>query len=133
TPTEVPHAPGLADEAAFDETGVKRNLQGIAAKVVAGLALAFSAYQLIIAAFAPLSSLPTRSIHVGFLLALSFLIHPVSGRANRHRIAFYDAVLALLGFAIGLYHLVFEADLIQRSGDPSMTDLLVGTVFVILV
>jgi len=50
---------------AFDETGVKRDLGGAAAKVVAAVALAFSVYQLIIAAFAPLSSLPTRSIHVG--------------------------------------------------------------------
>ena len=57
-----------AADAAFDETGVKRELTGLAAKVVAGVALAFSTYQLVIAAFAPLSSLPTRSIHVGFLL-----------------------------------------------------------------
>ena len=62
------------DEAQFDETGVKRTLTGWAARLVAGVALAFSTYQLIIAAYAPLSSLPTRSIHVGFLLGLSFLI-----------------------------------------------------------
>src|SRR5512140_1687149 len=99
------------DEVAFDETGVKRELHGAAAKVVATVALAFSSYQLIIAAFAPLSSLPTRSIHVGFLLALSFLIHPVSARAQRHRIAPYDLLLAAVGFGISLYHLVFESDL----------------------
>src|SRR5689334_23617437 len=107
---------------AFDETGVKRELSGLAAHVVAFIALAFSAYQLTIAAYAPLSSLPTRSIHVGFLLALAFLIHPIARRANRTRIAWYDAALAALAFTLALYHLVFEADLIQRSGDPSMAD-----------
>ena len=98
----------MSHDAAFDETGVKRELTGNAAKLVAGVALAFSTYQLIIAAFAPLSSLPTRSIHVGFLLALTFLIHPISARANRRRIAVHDGLIALGCFALALYHLVFE-------------------------
>ena len=122
-----------AAEAAFDETGVKRELAGWAAKLVAGMALAFSAYQLVIAGFSPLSSLPTRSIHVGFLLSLAFLIHPISTKSDRHRIAAYDLFLAALSFALAFYHLVFEADLVQRSGDPSTADLIVGTIFVVLV
>jgi len=120
------------EEAAFDETGVKRELKGAPAKVVAAVALAFSSYQLIIAAFAPLSSLPTRSIHVGFLLALSFLIYPVSAKGDRTRIALHDALLAVVAFALALYHLVFESALIQRSGDPSVADLVVGTLFIVL-
>ena len=120
------------EEAAFDETGVKRVLAGWAAIAVAAVAFAFSAYQLTVAAYAPLSSLPTRSIHVGFLLALAFLIHPIAGWADRHRIAWYDLLLAIVGFGMGLYHLVFEADLIQRAGDPSVADLAVGTVFIVL-
>jgi len=120
-----------ADEP-FDETGIKRELTGVAAKVLAAVALAFSTYQLIIAAFAPLSSLPTRSIHVGFLMTLAFLIHPISNRASRKRIAWYDAVLAVVAFALALYHLVFESALIARSGDPNTLDLVVGTVTVVL-
>ncbi|MDE2613988.1 MAG: TRAP transporter permease [Burkholderiales bacterium] len=120
-----------ADEP-FDETGIKRELTGVAAKVLAAVALAFSTYQLIIAAFAPLSSLPTRSIHVGFLMTLAFLIHPISNRASRKRIAWYDAVLAVAAFALALYHLVFESALIARSGDPTTLDLVVGTVTVVL-
>ena len=72
----------------FDETGIKRELTGYAAKLVAFVALAFSTYQLVIAGFSPLSSLPTRSIHVGFLLALSFLIHPIAKFVDRRRIAY---------------------------------------------
>lgn len=132
TPEVPPVSSHAAADAAFDETGIKRDLRGLAAKLVAGVALAFSAYQLIIAGFAPLSSLPTRSIHVGFLLALSFLIHPVGKHANRHRIVWYDGLLAALGFALALYHLVFEAELIQRSGDPTLVDLAVGAIFIVL-
>ncbi len=129
---EVPRAPVQAVEAAFDETGVKRELTGAAWKLVAGVALAFSTYQLLIAAFSPLSSLVTRSLHVGFLLLLALLIHPISSKADRRRIAWYDALLAALAFALAFYHWVFEADLIQRSGDASTTDLAVGTLVIVL-
>jgi TRAP transporter 4TM/12TM fusion protein len=129
---EAPHVDAQAAEAAFDETGVKRELAGIAAKGVAGAALAFSGYQLVIAAFAPLSSQVTRSLHVGFLLLLAYLIYPISRRADRRRIAWYDVALALLGFGLSLYHWVFEADLIQRAGEPTTLDLVVGTVVVVL-
>jgi len=129
----VEPVPVPAAEAAFDETGVKRELKGLAWQIVAAAALAFSTYQLFIAAFSPLSSLVTRSLHVGFLLLLSFLIYPIARSANRHRIAWYDALLAALGFGLAFYHWMFEADLIQRSGDPTTADLVVGSVVVVLV
>ncbi len=129
---KVHAVPMQAAEAAFEEHGAKRMLAGRAALLVAGVALAFSSYQLVIAAFSPLSSLPSRSIHVGFLLALAFLIHPVGRRASRERIAWYDALLAAVGFGLAFYHLFFEADLVVRSGDPTLTDLAVGTLFIVL-
>ncbi len=121
----------LAD-AAFDETGVKRELTGTPWKIVAAAALLFSSYQLFIAAFSPLSSLVTRSLHVGFLLLLAFLIYPIGRNADRHRIAWYDAALATLGFGLAFYHWVFEGALIQRSGDPTTADLMVGSIVVLL-
>jgi TRAP transporter 4TM/12TM fusion protein len=121
-----------ASDAAFDETGVKRELIGLAAKIVAGVALAFSTYQLFIAAFSPLSSLVTRSLHVGFLMLLAFLIYPISRKAARNRIAWYDAAIAVLAFALAFYHWVFEADLIQRSGDATVPDLVVGAIVIVL-
>ena len=121
-----------ASDAAFDETGVKRELIGFAAKIVAGVALAFSTYQLFIAAFSPLSSLVTRSLHVGFLMLLAFLIYPISRKAARNRIAWYDAAIAVLAFALAFYHWVFEADLIQRSGDATVADLVVGAIVIVL-
>jgi TRAP transporter 4TM/12TM fusion protein len=130
--TEIPVVPKQAAEAAFDETGVKRELTGRQAALVAAAALAFSVFQLVVAAFAPLSSLITRSVHVGFLLLLAYLIYPISRRSNRHRIAWPDAVLSVLAFGLSLYHWVFEGELIQRAGEPTTMDLVVGTTLVIL-
>jgi TRAP transporter 4TM/12TM fusion protein len=121
-----------ASDAAFDETGVKRELVGLAAKIVAGIALTFSTYQLFIAAFSPLSSLVTRSLHVGFLMLLAFLIYPIGRKAARDRIVWYDAAIAVLAFALAFYHWVFEADLIQRSGDATVPDLVVGAIVIVL-
>ena len=117
----------------FEEHGVQRHLEGAARHVLMAVALAFSAYQLAIAAFAPLSSQVTRSLHVGFLLAIAYMLYPPAKSANRARIPWYDAILAIAGFALAFYHWFFEADLIQRAGEPTTTDLVVGTVVVVMV
>ncbi|WP_097459899.1 TRAP transporter permease [Mangrovitalea sediminis] len=96
-------------------------------------AFTFSFYQLVIAAFSPLSSQVTRSIHVGFLLLMTFLIYPMLSSGRMKRLPWYDVALALTGFALGFYHWIFEADLIQRAGSPTTTDLVVGTVVILLV
>ncbi len=118
----------------FEENAHTRQLSGWAARVAMFGALAFSAYQLCVAAFSPFSSLVMRAVHVSFLLLLIFLLYPA--RANgrgANKLPWYDIVLALGGFALGFYHMVFEGDLIQRSGDPNSADLVVATLATILV
>ncbi|MBL8490969.1 MAG: TRAP transporter permease, partial [Rhodocyclaceae bacterium] len=118
----------------FSEHGVQRRLGGLSLRILSSLCLAFSAYQLVVAAFHPLSSLVIRSLHVGFLLAVTFILFPAFRHAGKlTRVGAADWVLALGAFALGTYHWVFEADLIQRSGDPSTADLMVGTALVIMV
>ncbi|EXI77296.1 MAG: Neu5Ac permease [Candidatus Accumulibacter appositus] len=128
-------APDHGAEESSAAHGVQRQLSGRSLQLVTAVALAFSAYQLTVAAFHPLSSLVTRSLHVGFLLAITFLIYPVfKGSVDKlSRISIGDGILAVLAFALGTYHWIFEAELIQRSGDPSTADLVVGTALVVLV
>ena len=121
------------DHPDFDESGHRRTLSGLQNSIVAGLALTFSAYQLWIATFSPLSSIVIRSLHVGFLLLLTFCLFPGHRRASRITIAWYDCLLAGAGFSLSLYQWVFEAELVQRSGDPTVVDLVVGGIVVVLV
>jgi TRAP transporter 4TM/12TM fusion protein len=65
-------------------------------------------------------------------MLLAFLIYPVGRKAARDRIVWYDAAIAVLAFALAFYHWVFEADLIQRSGDATVPDLVVGAIVVVL-
>ena len=117
----------------WDEQAHQRQLTGVRSTIIGGAALAFSLYQLYTAAFNPLSSLVMRSLHVGFLLLLTFLLFPAWKGASRHKIAWYDAVLGVTAFALAFYHWIFEADLIQRSGTPTLADMIVGTIVIVLV
>lgn len=105
---------------------------GVASRSMFWIALVFSTFQVVTAAYSPLSSLPVRSIHVGFLLLMVFALYAAMGRGNPVKVATSWA-LGGLAFVLSLYHLVFEGDLVQRSGDPSTTDLVVGTIMVALV
>lgn len=127
------HTPGQQAEGEFQEHGMQRKLTGPVLKVLMALALCFSTFQLIVAAFSPLSSLVTRSLHVGFLLMITFLLYPAFKHGKLDRVPWYDWLLAAAGFALGTYQWMFEADLIQRAGDPNLADLAVGTIVVVMV
>jgi len=121
----------IAEE--FEEHGVQRKLRGAGRIVFTGAALAFSAYQLAVAAFSPLSSQVTRSLHVGFLLGIAFMLYPAWKGANRSRVPWYDWILAIAGFGLAFYQWIYEGDLIQRAGEPTTADLVVGTIILVLV
>jgi len=124
--------PELGDE--FQEHGQTRRLGGRLLQAVAMAAVAFSAYQLTVAAFAPLSSLVARSLHVGFLMLLTYLLYPAIQRGKPEtRIPWHDWLLALGGFGLSFYQMFFEGDLIQRAGDPTKLDIVVGTVVIVMV
>jgi len=117
----------------FSEHGVQRRLGGLPAAILAGVCLAFSIYQLVVAAYHPLSSQVTRSLHVGFLLAVAFILYPAFRHGARlSRVTAGDWVLAAGGFILSTYHWVFETELIERAGEPSTADMMAGTALVIL-
>jgi len=118
----------------FEEHGHQRTLIGWSLRLAMFGALAFSTYQIAVAAFHPFSSLIIRALHVSFLVMLIFMFYPATEKGRRQNsIPWYDVLLSLIGFGAGFYHLLFEGDLIERSGDPSMADLVVATIATVLV
>ena len=117
----------------FEAHGHQRQLAGWVGRIGMLAALSFSIYQIVVAAFHPFSSLVIRAIHVSFLVMLIFVFYPARKGKNQRNIPWYDTLLALTGFALGFYHLFFEADLIQRSGDPNSMDLVVASLATLLV
>ena len=96
-------------------------------KAIFLVAVVFSTFQIITAAFSPLSSPVVRAIHVGFLLLMTFSMMPP------WRLQWLGWLLGVAAFAGGLYHWVFEADLVQRAGDLTRSDYVVGTLTIVLV
>ncbi|NYZ12186.1 TRAP transporter permease [Azospirillum sp. RWY-5-1] len=115
-----------------ENPGTLVSFQGTSGRIVFAIAIAFSVFQIWTAAFNPLSSLVVRSIHVGFLLLLTFVLFGFRP-GTRRSVPWHAWALGGLAFLLGLYHWWFEADLIQRAGDPSGLDLVVGAIGILLV
>jgi TRAP transporter 4TM/12TM fusion protein len=91
------------------------------------VAIVFSVFQIVTAAFSPLSSSVVRAVHVGFLLVVTFALHPPLRSKG------LGWLVGLAAFGAGLYHWVFEADLVLRAGDMTTADMVVGTLTIVLV
>ncbi len=119
-----PELPGISPQSGWHA--------GPRARVVFLIAIAFSTFQIVTAAFSPLPSIVVRAIHVGFLLLLTFALFP--GVTPRRRpipgLAWFVGGGA---FLLSTYHWYFEAELVQRAGTPNGADMLVGLVTIALV
>jgi TRAP transporter 4TM/12TM fusion protein len=96
------------------------------------VAVAFSTYQLIAAAFHPFSSQVIRAFHVGFVLLLIFLLYPPFGQHKGFGKALGWA-LGLTGFIFSFYHWVFEVELNLRAGEMIWSDWIIACVTITLV
>ncbi|MGR3400630.1 MAG: TRAP transporter permease [Paracoccus sp. (in: a-proteobacteria)] len=101
-------------------------------RVAFWLAVAFSLFQLWAAGYGTLPSQVVRAMHVGFLLLLGFgLVGNLVARTRGGQVFFW--VLGILGFSTGIYNWIEYEDLIRRTGFLTQTDLVMGTILVVLV
>ncbi|WP_275546339.1 MULTISPECIES: TRAP transporter permease [unclassified Pseudomonas] len=100
-------------------------------KALFAVALLFSIFQIFTAAFHPVSTQVLRAVHVGFLLLLVFISFPGLGKGRPWQPLAW--LLGLAGMATAIYQWYFEADLIQRSGDMTTNDMIVGLTLIVLV
>ncbi len=97
-----------------------RNLTGFHLKLVAGIAITWSLFQLWYASpfpfwlnFGMFKGLPARAIHLGFALLLAFLIFPY---AKGKKVNFIDIFIAIIGAVCCLYIYIFYDQLVDRGG-----------------
>ena len=100
-------------------------------KALFAVALLFSIFQIVTAAFHPVSTQVLRAVHVGFLLLLVFISFPALGKGRPWQPLAW--LLGLAGMATAIYQWYFEADLIQRSGDLTSSDMIIGLTLIVLV
>lgn len=117
----------------YDRESDTMEYTGFMAKVVAAIAIAFSVFQLYTATFGVLDAQLQRGVHLGFGMALVFLLYPSRKSWSRHKIHPLDLVLAVLGAAAPAYIILEYQHLVLRAGLVSDTDLAVGLIGILLV
>lgn len=103
--------------------------------LIALIAITMSLFQLYSAGVRPLGLFYQRSIHLGFVLVLCFLIFPVWGNGRKRGPVGWliDGAMAALGFYVAFY-LAWNLDaIIDRAGNWARMDIWVGILCVIAV
>ncbi len=120
-----------AEEMIEEEEGVQNKLGGRLAGFVTLVAVVMSLFHLY-AAHEIVRTEVLRATHVAFVLFLSFLVFPVA-RRYRHRVMWWDWLLALLGIAVCAYLISQGDDFFDRSITPNNWDVFFGVALIVLV
>lgn len=112
------------------------------ALVIGGLLLALSAFHYYTAGFGLLRETTHRGIHLAFVLGLIFLVFAArkSEAATVHAstpwrpggVPLYDWICAVAVAAASLYVPYIFEDLVFRVGNPSMLDVIMGSITIVL-
>jgi TRAP transporter 4TM/12TM fusion protein len=136
----APGGDAVVDELVDEyEQGV-RGHRGPARRVIPIVAAAWSLFQLSLPKLVLLPSETVRAVHLAFAVALAYLSFPALRRLRRgpaalssgDRLPWFDVVLALVAAASACYMILDYEGIAQRMGDPSVRDVLVGGILIVL-
>ena len=118
----------------YDRESNTAHYTGWPKKIVAAIAITFSVFQLYTAIFGVLDAQLQRAVHLGFGLALAYLLYPFRRAWTRdHYFHPIDIVFAVLGAATPAYLVIQYRELITRAGTVSPVDTVVGGLGILLV
>lgn len=111
-------------------------LVNVTAKIVLVVAVSLSLYQLYTAGIAALTALVQRSIHLGAILVLTFLLKPPFSAARKDRLNLWvvmDWMLVAASIYCTAYICINLSEIFERQGDWLAADLMVGIIGTLLV
>ena len=74
-----------------------------------------------------------RSLHVGMMLALGFIMYPFTKKSSYTRVHWVDWLLLVLSLAVPLYVWTNYLGVVERAGNPNMSDVVIVTILVVLI
>ncbi|NLZ76488.1 MAG: TRAP transporter permease, partial [Spirochaetales bacterium] len=74
-----------------------------------------------------------RSLHVAMMLFMTFFLYPMNKKSSRKTIPWHDILFALASIAVAVYVWVDYVGFINRMGSPNLTDVVFGTMLILLV
>ncbi len=124
---------------ALDADSGARHPTGITGKLIAGIAIIWSLFQLWYASplpfilnFGILNDTQARAIHLAFAVFLAFTAFPAFKSSSRHSIPAADWLLAGLAAFSASYLYTFYSALVTRPGAPIMFDVVTACVGMLL-
>ncbi len=116
-----------------------RKPTGFSKTVIFVISLSWALFQLWYASplpynlnFGVISDGQARIIHLSFALLLAFATFPALKSSPRNRIPITDWVLAILGVGAAIYLLAFYSEISLRPGLPTLPDVMVSAIGVVL-
>jgi len=137
--SDIEKAPTDLQQLVADADTGGRAAGGLAGAAIFTVAIGWALFQLWYASPLPfslgiglLNDTEARALHLGLALFLAFLAFPASRSGMRHQVPFYDWVLAFVAAFAGAYLLLFYGQLATRPGQPTLQDIIVGSVGIVL-
>ena len=142
-----PAAQALIEQVVAAESGARRPAGAFTRRLIAGLAIAWSLFQLWIASPLPFwvaqaapvlqklvmfNDTTARSIHLSFAVLIVFLAYPFSKKSPRDHVPAADWIVALAAAFCTSYLYVFHDQLATRPGRPTTLDIAVACAGVVL-
>jgi len=120
-----------AEEFIEEEEGAANKLSGRLAAFITFAAVAMSVFHLY-TAYGIVATQTLRPVHVAMVLFLGFLVFPVAQR-YRHRIMWWDWILAFLSVAVAVYLIQGGDDFTDRNTSPNHWDIFFGVALILMV
>ncbi len=116
-----------------DVPSTTRQLTAHWAFIFAAVAVVASLFHLYTAGYRPLPAMEQRPIHMASMLFLGFLIYPAAKSRLAGNPGIADVILALVGAGSAYYLAYNYLDIVMRGGYPTEVDIVVGTIFCLVV
>lgn len=118
---------------AGEEGGKKRELKGPWQYIVTALCLSLAVFQLYAAGSGLVDDKVVVSVHLAFIMALIFLLFPAAKHLKSSAPTVLDIALAAAAFWCSIYVAVFAEKINGQMGIPTSSDLIFGSVCIVLV
>ncbi len=102
-------------------------------RIISAIAVLFAFYHLYTSALGAPTTLKHRALHVAVVLCLIFLLYPANRFVKRHKLAWYDVILALVSLSTAAYIFIDYLEIINRGGIPNTLDVFFGVILTVLV
>lgn len=139
-PPDAPKPQIDVDEIVAESDSGSRSVAGSVGIVIAATAFIWSCFQLFIASDLPIwltqttgfdfvfNNVEARNIHLAFALILVSFAYPLYKGAPKHRVPWYDWMLAVVGALCCIYLIIVKESLVMRAGLPTTLDLVASGV-----